>query len=487
MAPILLYRTNAAGELGAYWIMNKNHHLYQDVRGGTGFLELLLVCAFIGLALTFVIRVFGDRASDKYCEQAEKVAAMSASGGRCSPSGSASGGDLLAQNGLERPPSPRIAAVGTEPPSDSPRLRPLLAPSPRIAAVGAEPETTHALAELLTNAVYEMFPSTPFVEGASDSHPIHPNDVAQGLVGDCWLHAGLAAIADANPDLIQQAIRENPDGTYAVTLWNYKSEPGSSAYEGSSQEFTVSPGVPVLAEDLAVEVLAQFGLIGKRTRKAGDWAFAQPGDIDTSGDRAVYELWPTLFEKAMIEFLENDPGLGPLLNEDEKGYASLHFGFLRESLRRVAGRFDEYRTTSSYEELYGSTSYERLNWREMMKWWREGYAITVASHDGYEVLVDNKGRLPEGLKGAVDEYYESELIVFNHGYWVSDIDPVARTITVRNPWGWEHGPLVMSWSDFEAAFRDVDGVPTGRPRQQVKSWPDFSREVDAVPTGRPHQ
>lgn len=57
-----------------------------------------------------------------------------------------------------------------------------------------------------------------FIQGAGDSCCIDPNDVEQGTIGDCYLMAGLMAIANQNPSLIKNAIQENPDGTYTVTL-----------------------------------------------------------------------------------------------------------------------------------------------------------------------------------------------------------------------------------------------------------------------------
>jgi hypothetical protein len=66
--------------------------------------------------------------------------------------------------------------------------------------------------------------------------PIHPNDVEQGLIGDCYLMSSMAAVADQNPDAINNMIADNGDGTYTVTfnekrwerfsdLWNDRYKP----------------------------------------------------------------------------------------------------------------------------------------------------------------------------------------------------------------------------------------------------------------------
>lgn len=45
---------------------------------------------------------------------------------------------------------------------------------------------------------------------------ISADDVQQGQVGDCYFVASLASIAEANPDVIRNAITDNGDGTYTV-------------------------------------------------------------------------------------------------------------------------------------------------------------------------------------------------------------------------------------------------------------------------------
>jgi WXG100 family type VII secretion target len=51
----------------------------------------------------------------------------------------------------------------------------------------------------------------PFV--SDPNHPgepaIHPNDVKQGQIADCFVVSPLAALAQNNPDLIKRAIRKN--------------------------------------------------------------------------------------------------------------------------------------------------------------------------------------------------------------------------------------------------------------------------------------
>ncbi|MEM7801792.1 MAG: C2 family cysteine protease, partial [Chloroflexota bacterium] len=48
---------------------------------------------------------------------------------------------------------------------------------------------------------------------------IHPNDVDQGLLGDCYFLSSIASIAMQNSNIIKEMINSNDDGTYTVKLF----------------------------------------------------------------------------------------------------------------------------------------------------------------------------------------------------------------------------------------------------------------------------
>jgi|APLak6261679142_1056127.scaffolds.fasta_scaffold00246_3 hypothetical protein len=52
-----------------------------------------------------------------------------------------------------------------------------------------------------------------FVDG------VNFDDVVQGSIGDCYLVGALSAVAQATPDAIKNAIKENGDGTYTVRFY----------------------------------------------------------------------------------------------------------------------------------------------------------------------------------------------------------------------------------------------------------------------------
>lgn len=65
-----------------------------------------------------------------------------------------------------------------------------------------------------TSAVYKPVNGSLFVNGPSS------NDVQQGMVGDCYLMAALASIADKDPKSITDSIVSNGDNTWTVVFVN---------------------------------------------------------------------------------------------------------------------------------------------------------------------------------------------------------------------------------------------------------------------------
>lgn len=104
-------------------------------------------------------------------------------------------------------------------------------------------------------------PTDPlFKDGAS------ANDMNQGMVGDCWYLAELAATAQKNPKFIEEGIKENGNGTVSVRIWDK---------DGNYEWVTVTKELPY---------------------KNGD-NFAATGQGDT---------WPAYYEKAFALRYEDD-------------------------------------------------------------------------------------------------------------------------------------------------------------------------------------
>ncbi|MGY4643447.1 C2 family cysteine protease [Cellulomonas sp. URHB0016] len=93
---------------------------------------------------------------------------------------------------------------------------------------------------------------------------VSPTDVSQGQIGDCWYMASMMAVAQADPDLIRQAITQNANGSYTVRLYP----------DGKAVNVTVTPDMVLMSN--------------------GDPAFAS-----NDGRVSPYELWPMVLEKAL--------------------------------------------------------------------------------------------------------------------------------------------------------------------------------------------
>jgi Flp pilus assembly pilin Flp len=71
----------------------------------------------------------------------------------------------------------------------------------------------------LDDTDYEDLAGDLFIMG-DDDHAIHPSDIDQQGLGDCYLLASLAEIAQQNPELIRDIIRPNDNGTFTVTFYD---------------------------------------------------------------------------------------------------------------------------------------------------------------------------------------------------------------------------------------------------------------------------
>ena len=168
----------------------------------------------------------------------------------------------------------------------------------------ASPETLERLMELsedldprfddvendgLDETDYEDLAGDLFLKG-EDDNAIHPSDIDQQGLGDCYLLASLAEIAQQNPELIRDIIRPNENGTFTVTFYD----------DGDPVEIVVGPHIP--ATD-------------------GSTEFAGPGDVPDGETNP--ELWVMLIEKAYAQY--------------HGSYGEIEGGFTNEALEHLTG------------------------------------------------------------------------------------------------------------------------------------------------------
>jgi len=142
---------------------------------------------------------------------------------------------------------------------------------------------------------YSEFALNLFSSGSTDGYDIHPNDIEQGKLGNCYFLTALAAVAQSNPEAIRNLIKDNGDGSYDVTLY---AKDRKLAFHPTI--ITVKPQFPV--------------------NHRGEPAYAGKGDN---------ELWVMIMEKAYAKLIGNydeivsgkaENGLEAILGTDVREY-----------------------------------------------------------------------------------------------------------------------------------------------------------------------
>ena len=229
---------------------------------------------------------------------------------------------------------------------------------PRGSSELANPPIGDVMAD--TGARYRAVSGEVFIEGPGDGRAIHPNDVRQGALGDCYFMASLAAIARSDPQTLQKNIRDNADGSYTVTLYE-RQPPGTRGRGFDRREIRVSADLPV---------------------EGGRLAFAQGGDTHARET----ELWVALYEKAFAKlagsYANIEGGRGHEAMEAITGKESASHSPTRKSLETIdrALRKGDAVTAGTLPRMFALD--DRL--------FNDG--TLVASHEYYVVGVDrNKG------------------------------------------------------------------------------------------------
>lgn len=238
---------------------------------------------------------------------------------------------------------------------------------------------------------------TAFVKDEDDAHAVDPNDVKQGSLGDCYLMAGMIAVARANPELIEDLIKDNGDGTYDVTLYirpNYWSKP--------------KPVVKTIDARLAI----------KRTDSP---LYAKQGD-EADGKT---ELWAALLEKTLAQH----KGSYDLISG---GNISKGFQF-HGATELFSGQSESYMRTSGLEEDDALLH------------------IAIALEEKNPVTCDSKN-----MEGDEDMTKEANgwNVYGNHAYCPFEVDLDGRTINLQNPWG-SHHVEKLPVADFLRFYRAI--------------------------------
>lgn len=235
-------------------------------------------------------------------------------------------------------------------------------------------------------------PTTTYVKGAGDANEVDLNDIKQGQLNDCYVVAGMGAVARQDPNAIKNAIRENKDEkgnvtSYTVTL-NEKRTGLSGFFRGGyeKKEYTVD---------------ATFPTGGKHVG---------PGDTDAKGNQ---EIWPLIVEKAYAQ--------------SQGGYDAIDKG------GNPVGIMSALTGRDSKNISPGDYSFEQMQ-KDL-----KGGAVTVLTPK--DEALGKKGPLGYGLHTW-------------HGYVVTGASTDKdgkQMVNLYNPWGSDH-PKPIPFEDFKKSI-----------------------------------
>ena len=226
---------------------------------------------------------------------------------------------------------------------------------------------------------------------------VNPHSAKQGALGDCYLLAGAAAEARANPAGVRRLIKDNGDGTFDVTL-HFREDWWSD---------------PV-AKTVTVD--------GKFPTKGGAPVYAKIGQGEGGDD----EIWMALFEKALAK---------------ETGSYDLISG----------GNITKHTNFGGVHELLTGNKVKMVNTDSMGE-----EALLRRMSDALE----NKEPIAVGTYNFNDDATarvaaEKLNIYANHAYSVESVDLDAGTVNLQNPWGSRH-PTNVLIEDFRKYYKRLD-------------------------------
>jgi hypothetical protein len=300
---------------------------------------------------------------------------------------------------------------------------------------------------------------------------VSPDAIKQGVLGSCYFHASIAALAKIAPDTLRNAISSNSEGGYRVRFVEGPEEvvlPADLAY-GRAHSFDRSDGdwVLVLMRGYAQRQV-RHSLATSIQQSTMIPSYAKPialSWINSSGmllvayDRAIRSVVnqegimnKTTFRQALATQLST---LG--IPTAEAGMLS---GFLEEK-----GFFDSLVTAVSQNgEVFGaykSVGQGGIPVRVIEAFQGSARAGLVADQpplmQQLRRLRGGRVALVAGTRGSAPsaDYERTDWWVPGHAYTVMDYDDETQTVSLRNPWGRRpepNGNFTLPLGVFLAAY-----------------------------------
>ena len=234
-------------------------------------------------------------------------------------------------------------------------------------------------------------------------------DARQGMLGDCYFIASLAAIADENPDAVRNLFIDNGDGTYTVRFY-------AGALGSFDQNGLVSSGF------LSGSGTADYVTVSRRLPANTNGTLGYSG-YGLNASSPMTTLWVALAEKAYAQWNET----GNSGRDGTNRYAAIEGGWMFDVNAQILG----YNSTSYFFSSAGKQS--------LVDALRSNKAVTL-------------GTTQSGSAGG---------LYGGHAYVVSGYDASTDSFSLHNPWGVSH-PTRLTWAQLQSncsVFVVVD--PTG--------------------------
>lgn len=313
---------------------------------------------------------------------------------------------------------------------------------------------------------------------------ISPASVKQGGLGSCYFHSTVAALAQADPDLLKGMITDNGNGTYVVQFRDGKKEnvyPEDLRFARSSR-FDRSDGqwVGVLFRAYAQRVLREsllkgvdladmFPLIKPYAKSfvettdplllAYDRSIRavvdQAGDIDKTQLEAMLKSEtkdipiPDSFKDSLLQTLASSGVFDVVANEVKQN------GELFGAYRAIGhgGIPARVLKTLLAKDPLGAKITSAGQVAELLSQVSPAKQPIVVGTSGLS-LKDLEAQ--KSVPGDTDKWY-----VEGHAYTLLGYDPQAQTVTLRNPWG-EHpapdGVFTIPLTTFADSFEMIQTV-----------------------------
>jgi hypothetical protein len=222
-------------------------------------------------------------------------------------------------------------------------------------------------------------------------------DIDQDSLSDCYFVATLAAIADKQPQRIQNAIKYDPaTETFNVTLYK--------------EEWSWNP--PGMQTKAVVIPVTQQDLLDNISRRGGSTVDNNPG---TDGP-----IWPAVLETAFAKM--NDSNWSNGLTE---GYNNINGGFGRDAMFALTGdKGTDYKGYAPFPvNIQADILYTQINYALS-----EGRPVTLSTDPERRTLLDFVLGQPGRQDGLSDDHVYSVERIYK--------DASGKVmVELRNPWG----------------------------------------------------